>query len=95
MDKRARLGLGYLAQEPSIFTDLSVEDNLKLVLEFSGLDKNGQAERLNQLLEDFSINHIRNSMARHLSVVESKITSGSIAKQRAIHSRCCCPPERP
>ena len=35
MDKRARLGLGYLAQEPSIFTDLSVEDNLKLVLEFS------------------------------------------------------------
>ena len=39
MDKRARLGLGYLAQEPSIFTDLSVEDNLKLVLEFSGLEK--------------------------------------------------------
>ena len=51
MDKRARLGLGYLAQEPSIFTDLSVEDNLKLVLEFSGLDKKGQEEWLNQLLE--------------------------------------------
>ena len=42
MDKRARLGLGYLAQEPSIFTDLSVEDNLKLVLEFSDLDKTEQ-----------------------------------------------------
>ena len=42
MDKRARLGLGYLAQEPSIFTDLSVEDNLKLVLEFSNLDKKQQ-----------------------------------------------------
>ena len=42
MDKRARLGLGYLAQEPSIFIDLSVEDNLKLVLEFSNLDSNQQ-----------------------------------------------------
>ena len=63
MDKRARLGLGYLAQEPSIFIDLSVEDNLKLVLEFSGLDKKAQKERLDQLLEEFSINHIRNSMA--------------------------------
>ena len=48
MDKRARLGLGYLAQEPSIFTDLSVEDNLKLVLEFSGLDKQAQEDKLNK-----------------------------------------------
>ena len=74
MDKRARLGLGYLAQEPSIFTDLSVEDNLKLVLEFSGLDKEGQEKRLNQLLDEFSINHIRNSMARHLSGGERRRT---------------------
>ena len=61
MDKRAQLGLGYLAQEPSIFTDLSVEDNLKLVLEFSGLDKETQENRLNELLTEFSINHIRKS----------------------------------
>ena len=74
MDKRARLGLGYLAQEPSIFTDLSVEDNLKLVLEFSGLDKEGQEKRLNQLLDEFSINHIRNSKARHLSGGERRRT---------------------
>ena len=74
MDKRARLGLGYLAQEPSIFIDLSVEDNLRLVLEFSGLDKEGQEKRLNQLLDEFSINHIRNSMARHLSGGERRRT---------------------
>ena len=67
MDKRARLGLGYLAQEPSIFTDLSVEDNLKLVLEFSGLEKKKQAQKLEQLLNDFSIDHIRKSIAKHLS----------------------------
>ena len=67
MDKRARLGLGYLAQEPSIFTDLSVEDNLKLVLEFSGLEKKKQAKKLEQLLNDFSIDHIRKSIAKHLS----------------------------
>ena len=67
MDKRARLGLGYLAQEPSIFVDLSVEDNLKLVLEFSDLNKQEQEEKLNTLLNDFSIKHIRKSTAKHLS----------------------------
>tara|TARA_B100000073_G_scaffold341263_1_gene342360 strand:+ start:158 stop:898 length:741 start_codon:yes stop_codon:yes gene_type:complete len=74
MDKRARLGLGYLAQEPSIFTDLSVEDNLKLVLEFSGLEKKKQAQKLEQLLNDFSIDHIRKSIAKHLSGGERRRT---------------------
>tara|TARA_B100000029_G_scaffold179934_1_gene177521 strand:- start:3331 stop:4071 length:741 start_codon:yes stop_codon:yes gene_type:complete len=74
MDKRARLGLGYLAQEPSIFIDLSVEDNLKLVLEFSGLSKEDQDKKLNKLLDEFSINHIRHSMARHLSGGERRRT---------------------
>ncbi len=74
MDKRARLGLGYLAQEPSIFTDLSVEDNLKLVLEFSDLDKNEQKYKLDELLEDFSIGHIRKSIAKHLSGGERRRT---------------------
>ena len=74
MDKRARLGLGYLAQEPSIFTDLSVEDNLKLVLEFSDLDKEGQENKLNELLTEFSIDHIRKSMANHLSGGERRRT---------------------
>ena len=74
MDKRARLGLGYLAQEPSIFTDLSVEDNLKLVLEFSDLDTNDQKHKLDELLHDFSIDHIRKSIARHLSGGERRRT---------------------
>ena len=74
MDKRARLGLGYLAQEPSIFTDLSVEDNLKLVLEFSDLNSDEQKEKLNYLLDEFSINHIRKSIAKHLSGGERRRT---------------------
>ena len=74
MDKRARLGLGYLAQEPSIFTDLTVEDNLKLVLEFSSLDKTEQNERLEYLLDEFSIQHIRKSKAHHLSGGERRRT---------------------
>jgi len=74
MDKRARLGLGYLAQEPSIFTDLTVEDNLKLVLEFSSLDKTEQNERLEYLLDEFSIQHIRKSTAHHLSGGERRRT---------------------
>mgnify|MGYP001250175273 CR=1 FL=1 len=74
MDKRARLGLGYLAQEPSIFTDLSVEDNLKLVLEFSNLNKSQQNQKLEKLLNDFSIAHIRSSIAKHLSGGERRRT---------------------
>jgi lipopolysaccharide export system ATP-binding protein len=74
MDKRARLGLGYLAQEPSIFTDLSVEDNLKLVLEFSDLDKVQQKHKLDELLHDFSIEHLRKSIAKHLSGGERRRT---------------------
>jgi lipopolysaccharide export system ATP-binding protein len=74
IDKRARLGLGYLAQEPSIFTDLTVEDNLKLVLEFSSLDKTEQNKRLEYLLNEFSIQHIRKSKAHHLSGGERRRT---------------------
>ena len=74
MDQRARLGLGYLAQEPSIFIDLSVEDNLKLVLEFSGLSKLEQDKKLDELLDQFSITHIRKSMAKHLSGGERRRT---------------------
>tara|TARA_Y100001970_G_scaffold183971_1_gene223732 strand:- start:270 stop:1010 length:741 start_codon:yes stop_codon:yes gene_type:complete len=74
MDKRARLGLGYLAQEPSIFTDLSVEDNLRLVLEFSDLDKIQQKHKLDELLHNFSIEHIRKSIAKHLSGGERRRT---------------------
>ena len=52
MYKRARKGIGYLAQEPSIFSKLTVEDNLRLVLEMTNLPKTVQKEKLEKILED-------------------------------------------
>ncbi len=60
MHKRAKLGLGYLPQEPSIFRKLSVEDNIMAVLELNqDLDKATKKRRLEELLEEFNIGHIR------------------------------------
>ena len=64
---RARSGIGYLAQEPSIFGKLTVENNLKLVLEMSGLTKNEQNDKIESLLDEMSIQHIRDSMGANLS----------------------------
>mgnify|MGYP006103302617 CR=1 FL=1 len=74
MYKRAQTGVGYLAQEPSVFTKLSVEDNLKLVLEMTGHDKAKQNSMLEKLLDDFSIQHIRKSMSITLSGGERRRT---------------------
>ena len=74
MYKRAREGIGYLAQEPSVFTKLSIEDNLRLVLEMTSLTKNEQTQRLEKLLTDFSIGHIRKSKAYTLSGGERRRT---------------------
>jgi lipopolysaccharide export system ATP-binding protein len=74
MYQRARKGVGYLAQEPSVFTKLTVEDNLRLVLEMTSLTKDGQKERLEKLIEDFSIGHIRKSKAYTLSGGERRRT---------------------
>ena len=74
MYKRAREGVGYLTQEPSVFTQLSVEENLKLILEMTDLDKKQQSDRLEQLLSDFSIEHIRKSKAFTLSGGERRRT---------------------
>ncbi len=74
MYKRARLGIGYLAQEASVFTKLSVENNLKLALELTSLTKQEQKNRLEQLLEEFSIGHIRNNIAMTLSGGERRRT---------------------
>ena len=67
MYQRSRKGIGYLAQEPSVFTKLSVEDNLRLVLEMTALTKEEQLQRMEKLLTDFSIDHIRKSKAYTLS----------------------------
>ena len=74
MYKRARLGIGYLAQEASVFTKLSVEDNLKLALELTSLSINEQNKRLEELLDEFSIGHIRNNIAMTLSGGERRRT---------------------
>jgi len=74
MYKRAQIGVGYLSQEPSVFTKLSVEDNLKLVLEMTGNDKSKQQSTLEKLLDDFSIQHIRKSMSMTLSGGERRRT---------------------
>jgi lipopolysaccharide export system ATP-binding protein len=68
MHARARLGLGYLPQEPSIFRKLTVSDNLRAVLELREDLSNGQMElRIEELLEEFSISHLRNQPAIGLS----------------------------
>ncbi|MGY8780136.1 MAG: LPS export ABC transporter ATP-binding protein [Fidelibacterota bacterium] len=67
MYQRSRYGIGYLAQEPSIFGKLSVEDNLRLVLEMTSLSKEAQAEKVEQLLDDLSIQHIRKNKGSNLS----------------------------
>tara|TARA_B100000287_G_scaffold86301_1_gene78916 strand:- start:6339 stop:7079 length:741 start_codon:yes stop_codon:yes gene_type:complete len=68
MYKRARKGIGYLAQDPSIFSKLTVEDNLKLVLEMrDDLSKLEQQEKLDTLLEDFSVTRLRYNKGGTLS----------------------------
>jgi len=68
MYKRARKGIGYLAQDPSIFSKLTVEDNLRLVLEMrDDLSKLEQQEKLDSLLEDFSVTRLINNKGGTLS----------------------------
>jgi lipopolysaccharide export system ATP-binding protein len=67
MYRRARLGIGYLPQEVSIFRGLSVEDNVLAVLEITESDAHKRRERLEELLSDFSIEHLRRAPALALS----------------------------
>lgn len=67
MATRARLGIGYLAQEPSIFRHLSVEENLRLIWQVRGVSAAIQAEKLESLLGEFSLKRVRRSAAYVLS----------------------------
>ncbi|RYE72168.1 MAG: LPS export ABC transporter ATP-binding protein [Hyphomicrobiales bacterium] len=67
MYRRARLGIGYLPQEASIFRGLSVEDNIRAVLEVVEKDKSAREDQLTALLEEFHIEHLRKSPATALS----------------------------
>ena len=72
--KRARMGIGYLAQEASVFRKLSVEDNLRAVLEMSSFSKPRQKEILESLLEEFGLKNIRKSLGIQLSGGERRRT---------------------
>lgn len=82
MYKRARKGIGYLAQEPSIFGKLTVEDNLNLVLEMrTDLTKKDQLKKMKSLLEDLSVSHLSQSKGNTLSGGE---------RRRVEIARCLC-----
>lgn len=74
MYKRAKMGIGYLAQEASVFRKLSVEDNIKSVLEMSGLPKKDQEQKVESLLEEFGLVRIRKSRGDVLSGGERRRT---------------------
>ncbi len=74
MYKRAQLGISYLPQENSVFRSLSVEDNIKAILEFTPLNKTQQRDRLEQLLDEFSLNHVRKNLGKVLSGGERRRT---------------------
>ena len=74
MYKRARKGIGYLAQEASVFRNLSVEDNILAVLENQGISKEDQLERTEKLLNEFGLINIRNYMGKVLSGGERRRT---------------------
>src|ERR1035438_1395890 len=67
MYQRARMGVSYLPQEPSVFRKLSVEDNLRVALEAQGLDSAAMNERLEELLEDFKLEQVRKNLGFSLS----------------------------
>lgn len=82
MYKRAKRGIGYLAQEASVFRKLSVEENLMAVLEMSKLPKKEQKERMESLLEEFSLTHVRKNLGIVLSGGERRRTE--IARALAV-----------
>jgi len=82
MYKRAKMGIGYLPQEASVFRKLSVEDNILAVLEMKGLPKREQKEKLESLLDEFRLHHVRKSNGDVLSGGERRRTE--IARALAV-----------
>ncbi|MBL0053865.1 MAG: LPS export ABC transporter ATP-binding protein [Bacteroidetes bacterium] len=82
MYKRARMGIGYLAQEASVFRTLSVEDNIKAVLEMTALSKTEQHDKCEELLDEFGLNKVRKSPGNVLSGGERRRTE--IARALAV-----------
>ncbi len=82
MYKRAQIGIGYLAQEASVFRKLSVEDNIKGILQMTKLSKKEQDFRMEELLDEFSLQHIRKNRGDLLSGGERRRTE--IARALAV-----------
>lgn len=82
MYKRAQLGIGYLAQEASVFRKLSVEENILAVLEMTKMPKTQQKEKMESLLEEFSLTHVRKNLGMVLSGGERRRTE--IARALAV-----------
>ncbi len=80
--KRANRGLGYLAQEASVFRTLSVEDNIRAVLEMTNKSKQEQKDKVEELLEEFSLTHVRKNLGQVLSGGERRRTE--IARALAV-----------
>ncbi|NLM39343.1 MAG: LPS export ABC transporter ATP-binding protein [Firmicutes bacterium] len=83
MYRRARLGLGYLPQEPSVFRKLTVEDNLRAVLENRGISRAEQDQIVDQLLTEFNLDKVRNQLGAQLSGGERRRTE--IARALALN----------
>jgi lipopolysaccharide export system ATP-binding protein len=82
MYKRAKLGIAYLPQEASVFRKLSIEDNIKAILEMTNLTEKQQAEKLETLLDEFSLQHVRKNRGDLLSGGERRRTE--IARALAV-----------
>ena len=74
MYKRSQMGIGYLPQEASVFRKLSIEDNLRAVLEMTKLTKQEQEEKLESLISEFNLNHVRKNLGDQLSGGERRRT---------------------
>ena len=83
--KRAKCGIGYLAQEASVFRKLSVEDNIRTILEMGTMTPDEQKEKLENLLAEFHLNHVRKNLGDQLSGGERRRTE--IARCLAINPK--------
>ncbi|MBP1639447.1 MAG: transporter related protein [Bacteroidetes bacterium] len=83
--KRAQAGIGYLAQEASVFRQMTVEDNIRAVLEMTGFSKERQEDKLETLIKEFSLGHVRKNIGNRLSGGERRRTE--IARCLAIEPK--------